>query len=481
MGELKDLILQVLEKYDITQKELCTMLDISEASLKRLKGTLPYGNVSETLKNDVQEKLECMMNSEEPIVKRQGKVERKPKYVENGENIIVYYGGDKEVIITKDILRGIKNYYCTGKFTVGETALHFNLLDEEFYAIKTAFKIVKRSFPYLDEDLDEKTPETLAEKTRIEKKRLYFQRLEQGKYKDQERELKKHHKDSFLMDKLIENLKLKEANPIRVVRRDFATTENQGVMQISDLHFGTKVELFENKYSKEIAKERLEKLFAIAIDKFNKYDIEKVSIMFTGDMSNVLIHKDKEKAQESARTVAMLELSDILAQLINNMVEKGFVIEVSGILGNESRLSDEFSSIDKVSVDSMDYVLYQMLRLRLMNNVGVVFVNNCDKLSDIIQVQGKNILLIHGDTIRGDINKSVNFLKLKYLEKGVRVDYVLFGHIHEPLIACGWARSGALVGADSYSSHKLNIPISHISQNIGIVTKENINFTPINL
>lgn len=481
MGELKELILEVLEKYNITQKELCNILEVSEASLKRLKGTLPYGNVSGELKQSVQEHLEQLLESDNAIEKREGQTERKPKYVEDGENIIIYYGGNKEVVITKDILRDIKNYYCTGKFTVGETALKFGLLDEEFFAIKTAFGIVKRSFPYLEEDLDKFSPEELAEKTRIEKKRLYFQKLEQGKYKDQERELKKHHQDSFLMNKLIDNLNLIERNPVKVVHRDFATDEYQGVMQLSDLHFGTKVDLLENQYSTNIAQERLEKLFAIAIDTFNKYDISKVSIMFTGDMSNVMIHKDKEMAQESARTVAMLKLSDILAQLINDLVEKGFKVEISGILGNESRLADEFSSIDRFSVDSMDFVLHQMLKLRLSNNKGLTFVNECDRLSDVVKVQDKNFLLIHGDTIKGDINKAINYLKLKHMEKGIKIDYVLFGHIHDPLVSCGYARSGALVGADSYSSHKLNIPISHVSQNIGVVSSRGINITPIKL
>lgn len=481
MGELKELILEVLEKYNITQKELCNILEVSEASLKRLKGTLPYGNVSGELEQSVQEHLEQLLESDNAIEKREGQTERKPKYVEDGENIIIYYGGNKEVVITKDILRDIKNYYCTGKFTVGETALKFGLLDEEFFAIKTAFGIVKRSFPYLEEDLDKFSPEELAEKTRIEKKRLYFQKLEQGKYKDQERELKKHHQDSFLMNKLIDNLNLIERNPVKVVHRDFATDEYQGVMQLSDLHFGTKVDLLENKYSTNIAQERLEKLFAIAIGTFNKYDISKVSIMFTGDMSNVMIHKDKEMAQESARTVAMLKLSDILAQLINDLVEKGFKVEISGILGNESRLADEFSSIDRFSVDSMDFVLHQMLKLRLSNNKGLTFVNECDRLSDVVKVQDKNFLLIHGDTIKGDINKAINYLKLKHMEKGIKIDYVLFGHIHDPLVSCGYARSGALVGADSYSSHKLNIPISHVSQNIGVVSSRGINITPIKL
>jgi len=481
LGELKELILEVLEKYNITQKELCNILEVSEASLKRLKGTLPYGNVSGELKQSVQEHLEQLLESDNAIEKREGQTERKPKYVEDGENIIIYYGGNKEVVITKDILRDIKNYYCTGKFTVGETALKFGLLDEEFFAIKTAFGIVKRSFPYLEEDLDKFSPEELAEKTRIEKKRLYFQKLEQGKYKDQERELKKHHQDSFLMNKLIDNLNLIERNPVKVVHRDFATDEYQGVMQLSDLHFGTKVDLLENQYSTNIAQERLEKLFAIAIDTFNKYDISKVSIMFTGDMSNVMIHKDKEMAQESARTVAMLKLSDILAQLINDLVEKGFKVEISGILGNESRLADEFSSIDRFSVDSMDFVLHQMLKLRLSNNKGLTFVNECDRLSDVVKVQDKNFLLIHGDTIKGDINKAINYLKLKHMEKGIKIDYVLFGHIHDPLVSCGYARSGALVGADSYSSHKLNIPISHVSQNIGVVSSRGINITPIKL
>jgi predicted phosphodiesterase len=88
-----------------------------------------------------------------------------------------------------------------------------------------------------------------------------------------------------------------------------------------------------------------------------------------------------------------------------------------------------------------------------------------------VQIAGKNILLVHGEskTLQGDIEKGIGQLCGKYAINKVDIDFVLFGHIHYARIGDHFARSGSLVGANSYSDHGLNL-MSRASQNIHIIT-----------
>ena len=54
------------------------------------------------------------------------------------------------------------------------------------------------------------------------------------------------------------------------------------------------------------------------------------------------------------------------------------------------------------------------------------------------------------------------------------IDYVIFGHLHETLITPTYARSGSLVGADEFAYNGLNISGSVASQNIYLITPNEI-------
>ena len=477
---MQDLIRRVLEQEGISQVELAEKIGVSPATLKRLKGAL-CGNVSDYMKEHVRTQLLEILGT--PVVKRQGKTEKTPKFVEINGIFTITYGSNKEIKLSKDKLRAIKHYYCTGKFTLNQTALKFGLLREELYAIKTAFKFVKTDIPFLDEDFDNNSVDDLAEKQRIEKKRLFNEKLENKKYEDMEKRLKKYDTENFFLQKVLDSIK--DIEPLDVEKDKWKVVNTgydrqKGIIHLTDFHFGSNIKVMGNAYNKKIAKERIYRLFEESISFFKKNNIEEVYILFTGDMSNVLLHRDKQLAQMGSRAKDMVELADFLARCINYYT-KTMVFNVAGVLGNESRLSDEFSGIDEWASDSYDYIMYQMLKAKLSNNKRVDFINECDTLETIIQINNCNIALLHGDTLKGNINKAVNNINIKWLSQGFNNLYVLFGHIHDTLITNSYARGGGLVGADSYSEHKLNIPISYPSQNIGIVNEDNVIMLPIKL
>lgn len=478
-GEMRDLIIKVMEEKHISQKSLCEILEVSPATLKRLKGTLNHGKVSKKMRVSIKNKLENLLKQK--VTNKKGKVERKPKYTESNGIYTVYYGKGQKVSITKEKLRKMKRYYCTGKFNINDTVLEFGLVRREFIAIKTAFNIVKTDIPCLDEDFDNIDVELLVEQERIEKKRFFNKRLNERTNEDREKRIKKYDTENYFLKKILDEFK--KITPMKIPEYTENIVVNKGIggiIQLSDFHFGSDIKVVGNNYNKEIAKQRIYDLFNKAKYIFKKQGVSQVYILFTGDMSNVLLHRDKQLAQMGSRAKDMVELSYILGSNINKL-SSYFKIEVAGILGNESRLSDEFSGIDEWASDSYDYILFQMLKHNLHLNKRVIFINECDKLNTIVRCGLANISLLHGDNLKGNLDQAINNIKLKWLNSGRPVDYTLFGHIHSTLITNSYARSASLVGADSYSEHKLNIAESYASQNIGLIFNRRVVMLPLTL
>ena len=99
-----------------------------------------------------------------------------------------------------------------------------------------------------------------------------------------------------------------------------------------------------------------------------------------------------------------------------------------------------------------------------------------------MKINGKNFILLHGHKLKhSQLNKEITALKMRLYEgTGIMADFSLLGHVHQTLIAPMFARSGSLVGENSYSSVGLNIPSSRASQNL-IFVGDDIEVVAINL
>jgi hypothetical protein len=75
---------------------------------------------------------------------------------------------------------------------------------------------------------------------------------------------------------------------------------------------------------------------------------------------------------------------------------------------------------------------------------------------------------MHGDSIpKSGVERRVQQIIGKWNNKGISIDFVIFGHLHSARVGDTYARSSSLVGANSYSDDNLQL-ISRASQNIHI-------------
>ena len=109
-----------------------------------------------------------------------------------------------------------------------------------------------------------------------------------------------------------------------------------------------------------------------------------------------------------------------------------------------------------VATDNYDYTIFNCLRY-LFKESDIHFIDG-DPSEIVINVAGQNLLMIHGHgSVGSAIEKSVNQTVGRYSMKGIRIDYVIFGHVHSARVGENYSRSSSMVGANDYSEKALNL------------------------
>ena len=142
-------------------------------------------------------------------------------------------------------------------------------------------------------------------------------------------------------------------------------------------------------------------------------------------------------------------------------------VQVCCVTGNESRVNEELGWIDIVASDSYDFTIFEMLRL-LLPNINFIRGN---ALELVIEVNGKNMLVIHGHQLGKMDTNQVGKVVSKYAAKGVIIDFIICGHLHETMIKDNISRSASLVGGNAYSENALNLA-GTAAQNIYCFTND---------
>lgn len=255
------------------------------------------------------------------------------------------------------------------------------------------------------------------------------------------------------------------------------------IVQLSDIHFGKTVDLPVNKYNFKIAKQRFKKYS----DKINYYvkrhDINNITLVLTGDLINLDSHIDSLLSNEDNRAESFVEALDTLVDFINDIKSNVMNVKVVGVTGNESRLrtTEYHSNIDRLASNNFDTLLCKTLK-RLFKNTNVKFINECEVLNCVFKVGRFNIAITHGDKLGKHNRDDILKFKTRMIEaSNKQIDYIMFGHIHSTLITSNYARSGSLCGMDNYAYNGLNISNGVASQNIYLVTEENITGIEIKL
>ena len=229
-------------------------------------------------------------------------------------------------------------------------------------------------------------------------------------------------------------------------------TEAAIVVQLADLHLNELVELESNKYDFNIASKRLQK-YAYKVKEYVKFHkANKVLVAITGDLINSDRRLDEKLAMATNRAKATFLGVHLLKYFILDINEVAEV-QVCCVTGNESRITEFCGWIDMVASDNYDFSIFEMLRLLLPD---INFLRG-DALELVVEINGKNMLVIHGHQLGKMDANQVGRVVSKYSAKGTIIDFIICGHLHETMIRDNIARSASLVGSNAYSENALNL------------------------
>ena len=238
------------------------------------------------------------------------------------------------------------------------------------------------------------------------------------------------------------------------------------VVQIADTHFNELVDIDSNKYDFEIASKRLQK-FAHHIKKYAKfYGIKNILVAITGDLINSDRRLDEKLSLSTNRAKATFLGVHLLKHFILDLNQVSN-IQVCCVTGNESRVNEELGWIDIVASDNYDFTIFEMLNLLLPE---IHFIKG-NALEIVVEINGQNILVIHGHQLGKMDSNQVGKVISKYAAKGVIINMIICGHLHETMIRDNIARSASLVGSNAYSENALNLS-GTAAQNIFIFTND---------
>ena len=228
-----------------------------------------------------------------------------------------------------------------------------------------------------------------------------------------------------------------------------------GVIQFSDVHFNELVELQNNRYDFRVASQRCQYFVEKASAYFKTNGVSQVVVALTGDLMNSDRRLDELLNQASNRANATFLAVDIMQQVILDL-NSNFNISVANVVGNEGRANKELGWSNQVATDNYDYTIFNCLRY-LFKDSKVHFVDG-DPSELVINVAGQNLLMIHGHgAIGAGVEKSINQICGRYSMKGIKIDYVIFGHVHSARVGDCFGRSSSMVGANDYSEKALNL------------------------
>lgn len=306
-----------------------------------------------------------------------------------------------------------------------------------------------------DDYIKSKTPEMigkeeyqklLEKEIEIKKEKVKLQDL-RTQVNKQVREFARKENLGEILEKKIEELNMQP----RVINDEvklYSNKEKQGVLIISDVHYGETVDIFLNKYDSDICKQRVNHLIDKTIEYCKLNSINILNVFMLGDLISNEHYTcirlfNRENMIEQIIGVSEL-LSESMMKLANNIP----MVTIGITTGNHCRVHKKGENLNK---DNYITLIKEFLILRLQNVSNIVFMENkYDNEIVTANICGLNIVGTHGDKTD---KKQATYQLSSLLNQ--KIDILLVGHYHEMATQVHHEttviRNGSVVGSNEYS------------------------------
>jgi len=238
------------------------------------------------------------------------------------------------------------------------------------------------------------------------------------------------------------------------------------VLFLSDIHFDEYVDPAQieycNKYSRDIAIERIKYTFATAIsfcmERMNKPIYEGIVCALGGDLLSGNIHEELAETNEAPILESAVVLTEILIQGLTALADAFGKVFVPCVVGNHGRLHRKPRAKNRIK-DNYEWLIYHNIARHFADDPRLTFMipEGADALFSIYD---KTFLLTHGDQFKGGAGISGIFtpLMLGFSRKqkrqqavGKAFDVMMMGHWHQYIHTDNLIVNGSIKGYDEYA------------------------------
>jgi len=316
---------------------------------------------------------------------------------------------------------------------------------------KTAYGIYEYS-KYFQDKLESKIEDNDVLES-LDLKRIDFEK-EKIKFQDQRREYFNLLRESARLDHIKEHIekvaldvckqKPLEWEPIY----KFGSSKN-GVLLISDFHFGLEIENFLNTYNKEEFLKRINRLTLKTIEHGKFHGIKTLHIVNLNDLISGLIHVTVRIANTEDVIEQTQFIAEILAEVLCKFANEFEEVKFYSVLDNHSRVTPN----KKEAIDSESFARfipwYLKPRLKDISNIFII-ENELDSSIGIMDVCGYTCFMVHGhqDSVKSAAS-DLSMMTRRF------ADYIFLSHFHhsqeDEIHSCEVIVNSSLCGTDAYA------------------------------
>lgn len=247
---------------------------------------------------------------------------------------------------------------------------------------------------------------------------------------------------------------LGDIEPVAYTPAETDFTESEGVLFLSDWHFGLVADNVWNTFNPEVCKARIDKLVADTITTIKRHKPSILHIAILGDMVNGVLRPVSQIEASENGCDQIMSVSEMLANVVATLAGYVSSVLVYSTWGNHGRTVQRY--VDSIYEDNMERIIPWWMKQRLSKVTNVTFV---DSDSEFVRITacGFDIAAVHGDL---DTKKDLPAVATAVFNKlyGTVPSYVAMGHVHHNSsmdnLGIEAITVGSLSGTDSYANGK---------------------------
>lgn len=229
-------------------------------------------------------------------------------------------------------------------------------------------------------------------------------------------------------------------------------SDTEAIALLSDLHIGVEFSDFCNTYNLEVAKQRVSKYIADVRKYCKLHKVKRLNVVNLGDLISGIIHTTIRLEQEFDVIDQIMNASEILAGVLNELQDAAPEVIYRSCTDNHSRaIANKSEAVEKENF----YRLIDWYVQERLKDTRIIFKN--DNLSKEIGkfdlLNGKKVMFSHG---HNDVPNKIFQSFIGATEEYIH--YVLLGHYHNEKVKNFQNMrvfiNGSIVGTDDYAASK---------------------------